>query len=325
MLLKYDRYFKKPGWQQETWSNFVLFMKKAFLQLHLAILLAGFTGILGKLIHLNEGYLVWYRMLMSTLILLAIFIFTHTFKMPEKNEVVKLLGIGVIVSLHWVSFYGSIKYSNVSVSVTCLSAIGFFTSFIEPVINQRRIDWVEVGLGILAICGIYLIFNFYPEYKTGIIFGMISALLASIFPILNKRMLKKHTPRVLNFYEMGGGAIALCAILPVYLHFFPASYAIPTASDWFWLFILAAFCTVWAFDLNLKALQQISAFTVNLSYNFEPVYSIVMAFIIFKENQFLGAGFYAGFALILLAVSLQMVRVRKERKINERRTRVIPQ
>lgn len=300
-------------------------MRKPFLQLHTAILLAGFTGILGKLIHLNEGYLVLYRMIMSALIILGIFAFTKSFSVPGRRELLKLLGIGAVVSLHWVFFYGSIKYSNVSVSVTCLSAIGFFTSFIEPVINRRKVDWVEVGLGILAICGIYLIFNFYPEYKTGIIFGLISALLASIFPILNKTMLRNHRPRVLNFYEMAGGAVALCFILPVYLHFFPAAYAIPAPSDWFWLIIFSAFCTVAAFDLNLKALQEISAFTVNLSYNFEPVYSIIMAFIIFKENQFLGPGFYAGFSLILLAVSLQMIRVRNERKVHERRTRVIPQ
>lgn len=291
-------------------------MKKSFLQLHAAILLAGFTGILGKLINLQEGYLVWYRMIMSALIVLVIMLITRTFVFPPRKSLLKLLGIGAIVSLHWVSFYGSIKYSNVSVSVTCLSAIGFFTSFIEPAINRRRVDWVEVGLGILAICGIYLIFNFYPQYKTGIIFGMISALLASIFPILNKRMLKDFTPRTLNFYEMTGGSLALCFILPVYLHFFPAAYFIPTMSDWFWLIILAGFCTVLAFDLSLRALKNISAFTVNLSYNFEPIYSIIMAFIIFKENQFLGPGFYAGFTLIVLAVSLQMMRVRKEQKLN---------
>lgn len=289
-------------------------MRKAFLQLHIAIILAGFTGILGKLIHLNEGYLVLYRLIMSALMILGIFLITKTFYLPKAKNILQLMGIGAIVSLHWVSFYGSIKYSNVSVSVTCLSAIGFFTSFIEPLINRRRIDWVEVGLGILAICGIYLIFNFYPEYKLGITFGIISAFLASIFPILNKRMLKQFTPRVLNFYEMSGGAVALCFILPVYFQFFPADYFIPTASDCFWLFILSAFCTVWAFNLGLQALQKISAFTVNLSYNFEPVYSIIMAFIIFKENQFLGPGFYAGFALILLAVSLQMLRVRNEQR-----------
>lgn len=289
-------------------------MKKAFLQLHGAVLLAGFTAILGKLIHLNEGYLTFYRMLMSAIIILGFLFATKSLRLPPVKSLLQLLGIGVIISLHWVSFYGSIKYSNVSVAVTSFSTVGFFTSLAEPAINRRRIDRTEVGLGVLVICGVYLIFNFYPQYKTGIIFGLISALIASIFPIINKRMLRYHSPMVLNLLEMAGGATALIFILPVYLHFFPATYAIPTVMDWIWLLVLSAVCTVYAFDLSLKALKKISAFTVNLTFILEPVYSIILAFIIFKENQFLGIGFYAGFLLILSAVTIQMVRVRNERR-----------
>jgi drug/metabolite transporter (DMT)-like permease len=289
-------------------------VRKAFFQLHIAVLLAGFTAILGKLIALNEGYLTAYRMLMSAIILAALLFFKKELKkLPIKN-VMQLLGVGAIISLHWVSFYGSIKYSNVSVSVTCLSAIGFFTSLFEPLIMRKRVDFVEVFLGLLAITGVFLIFNFYPEYKTGIIFGIISAMLASLFPIINKNLLKKFSPNTVTFYEMSGGFIALCFILPLYFQFFPASYFIPTAHDWLWLVILSAVCTVFAFNLSLNSLKHISAFTTNLTYNFEPIYSIILAFIIFKENKFLGPGFYYGFALILLAVSLQMLRVYNERK-----------
>ena len=290
-------------------------MKKAFLQLHIAILFAGFTAILGKLIGLNEGYLVAYRMLISAVTLAVILFVRKELIMLKWKKVRKLFGVGAIIALHWVTFYGSIKYSNVSVSVTCLSAIGFFTSLFEPIIMRRRIDLLEVLLGLLAIVGIYLIFNFYPEYKTGIIFGIISAMLASLFPIINKNILKEFSPKIVTLYEMTGGLIALCFILPVYLHFFPAKYFIPTTSDWFWLLILAWVCTVFAFILSLNALKHISAFTANLSYNLEPVYSIIMAFIIFKENKFLGAGFYYGFALILMAVTLQMMRVYRDRRM----------
>ncbi len=289
-------------------------MKKAFLQLHFAVILAGFTAILGKLITLNEGLLTAYRMLLTVVILATILFFRKQLKKLSWKNTFTLFGVGAIISLHWVSFYGSIKYANVSVSVTCLSTIGFFTSLFEPLIKRRRVDLVEVFLGMLAIAGVYLIFNFYPEYKTGIIFGIISAMLACLFPILNKTLLNKFTPNTVTLYEMSGGFIALCFILPVYLQFFPAEYFIPTSSDWLWLLILAGVCTVFAFNLSLHALKHISAFTTNLTYNFEPVYSIILAFIIFKENKFLGAGFYFGFALILLAVSLQMVRVYQERK-----------
>lgn len=289
-------------------------MKKAFLQLHFAVILAGFTAILGKLITLNEGLLTAYRMLLTVVILAIILFFKKQLKKLSWKNTLTLFGVGAIISLHWVSFYGSIKYANVSVSVTCLSTIGFFTSLFEPLIRRRRVDFVEVFLGMLAIAGVYLIFNFYPEYKTGIIFGIISAMLACLFPILNKTLLNRFSPNTVTLYEMSGGFIALCFILPIYLQFFPASYFIPTSTDWLWLLILAGVCTVFAFNLSLHALKHISAFTTNLTYNFEPVYSIILAFIIFKENKFLGPGFYFGFALILLAVSLQMVRIYQERR-----------
>jgi drug/metabolite transporter (DMT)-like permease len=179
---------------------------------------------------------------------------------------------------------------------------------------RRRFDIGEMLLGLLAIAGIYLIFNFYPEFKLGIIFGIISAMLACLFPIFNKSFLKTVKPVMVTFYEMSGGVLALFIILPIYFGFFPASYFIPTTSDFLWLLVLSWACTVFAFILSLNALQHLSAFTTNLSYNFEPIYSIILAFIIFKENQFLGSGFYVGFTLILLAVSLQMLRVYKDRR-----------
>jgi drug/metabolite transporter (DMT)-like permease len=235
-------------------------LKKAFLQLHFAVLLAGFTAILGKLITLNESLLTAYRMLLSALILVVVLFFRNQLKQLSRKNTLKLFGIGAIISLHWVTFYGSIKYSNVSVSVTCLSTIGFFTSLFEPLIMRRRVDFAEVFLGILAVAGIYLIFSFYPEYKTGIIFGIISAMLACLFPIFNKKILEEFLPNTVTLYEMTGGFITLCFILPAYLHFFPATYFIPTPSDWLWLIILAGACTVFAFNLSLKALKHISAF-----------------------------------------------------------------
>jgi len=292
-------------------------MKKAFIQLHIAVLFAGFTAILGRLIDLNEGMLVLYRMLLSALTLAIILFFRKELIKISFKNILMLFGIGAIIALHWVTFYGSIKYSNVSVSVTCLSAIGFFTSFLEPLITRRKLDTTEVLLGLLAIAGIYLIFNFYPEYKTGIIFGILSALLACLFSIFNKKILRNFSSQIVTLYEMAGGFIALCFILPFYFRFFPPEYFLPTLSDWMWLLVLAWICTVFAFILSLNALKKISAFTVNLSYNLEPVYSIILAFIIFNENKFLGTGFYLGFSLILLAIILQMKRVWNERKLKK--------
>ncbi|MEJ7823379.1 MAG: DMT family transporter [Chitinophagaceae bacterium] len=293
-------------------------MKKAFIQLHIAVFLAGFTAILGKLITLHEGMLVWYRMLITVITLLAFLYFRKELKIIPLKSTFKFFGVGAIVALHWVTFYGSIKYSNVSVSLTCLSAIGFFTAFLDPIIMKRRIDFIEVFLGLLAIAGIYLIFDFYPEYKMGILFGIISAMLASLFPIFNKNLLQQFSSKTVTLYEMGGGLIALTFIMPLYLILFPAEYYLPTTTDWLWLLVLAWLCTVFTFILALNALKKISPFTANLAYNLEPIYGIILAFIIFKENNYLSAGFYYGLSLIMLAVVLQMIRVVLKSRSNKK-------
>jgi len=289
-------------------------MKKALVQLHIAVFLAGFTAILGKLITLNEGLLVWFRLFITVITLGAILYFKKQLLRIPGRDVLKIFGVGTIVAIHWVTFYGSIKYANVSVALVCFSATGFFTALFEPLIIGRRISLIEILLGLMAIAGIYIIFDFHPQYKTGIIFGIISAMGSALFPIFNKRLLHRVTPRTLMFYELGGGLIALTLIVPTYLMQFPASYYLPTATDWLWLLVLAWFCTVLSFDLQLNALKKISAFTANLTYNLEPVYGIILAFIFFKENEQLKNQFYIGVALILLAVIFQMMRVAREHK-----------
>ena len=289
-------------------------MKKALIQLHIAVFLAGFTAILGKLITLNEGLLVWYRLLITVVTLGIMLYLRKELQRISIKDVFKIAGVGAIVAIHWVTFYGSIKYANVSVALVCFSATGFFTALFEPLIIRRQISLIEILLGLMAIAGIYIIFDFHPQYKTGIIFGIISAMGSALFPIFNKRLLHRVTPRTLMFYELGGGLIALTLIVPLYLMQFPASYYLPTASDWLWLGVLAWFCTVLSFDLQLNALKKISAFTANLTYNLEPVYGIILAFIFFKENEQLKNQFYIGVALILLAVIFQMMRVAREHK-----------
>ncbi len=291
-------------------------MKKALVQLHIAVFLAGFTAILGKLITLNEGLLVWFRLLITVITLGAILYFKNQLVRIPFKDVLKIFGVGVIVAIHWVTFYGSVKYANVSVALVCFSATGFFTAFFEPLILKRRISMVEVALGLIAIVGIYIIFDFHPQYKLGVIFGIISAIGSALFPIYNKKLLLTYSPRILTLYELGGGLLALTVLVPFYLMQFPAAYYIPTTTDWIWLLVLAWLCTVLSFDLQLNALKKISAFTANLTYNLEPVYGIILAFIFFKENENLNRAFYFGVLLILLAVILQMLRIRRQYKQN---------
>ena len=280
--------------------------------MHIAVFLAGFTAILGKLITLNEGLLVWFRLLITVSTLGIMLYYQKRIKTIPWGDMLKIFGVGVIVALHWVTFYGSVKYGNVSVALVCFSATGFFTAFFEPMILRRKLSVIEIGLGMMAIAGIYIIFDFHPQYKLGIIFGILSAMGSALFPIFNKRLLVVYEPKTLTLYELGGGLLALTVLVPLYLLKFPASYYVPTATDWLWLFVLAWLCTVLSFDLQLNALKKVSAFTANLTYNLEPVYGIILAFIFFKENENLHREFYLGVLLILLAVVLQMWRISRQ-------------
>jgi drug/metabolite transporter (DMT)-like permease len=290
-------------------------MKKAFFQLHAAILLAGFTGILGRLITLNEGLLVWYRLLFTVVTLWLLFYFTKKIERIAARSLMKIFAISFTLALHWVTFYGSIKYANVSVALVCFSAVGFFTAILEPLIMRKPFSLAEILLGLMVMAGIYIIFRFDPEYKTGIIIGIISALLGSLFPIYNRRLLETHTAETVTLYELTGAFLTLSLLMPLYIWLFPADHYVPTVSDFLWLLGLSWFCTVLAFQLLVNSLKKISAFTVNLSYNLEPVYGILLAFVVYKENKYLGSSFYIGLGIIVLSVVLQTLRVSQKSKV----------
>jgi len=288
-------------------------MKKAFIQLHLSVFLAGFTGILGKLISLNEGLLVWYRLLITSVTLYILFRLQGTFKKLPWKDILPIGSTGVVVALHWLFFYGSIKYSNVSIGVICFSMTSLFTAIFDPLINKRRFDVAEMLLSLLTLLGILLIFHFDTQYQTGIILGIISAMFAALFTVFNKRLIKRFDTNTITFYELSTGFAVLTIAMPFYIHAFPVPSLLPSSMDLLYLFILAWFCTVLMYLLSMNALKKISPFTVNLCFNLEPVYSIVMAFILFHENKFLNNAFYAGLACIMLSVGLQMLRVVKGR------------
>jgi drug/metabolite transporter (DMT)-like permease len=286
-------------------------MKQALIKLHVAIFLWGFTGVLGRTITLNEGLLVWWRIFITVVSLFFIMRFSGALKKVKSTTRWKLFGIGGLIALHWCFFYGSIKYSNVSIALTCLSSAGLFTSLLEPIMTKRKIVPGEIFLGLIGLTGIYLIFHFDPHFKTGIILGIISTILSVVFSILNKTQVSSTAPKTMMIYELGGGLLFLTILMPFYLFIFPPTHIFPTLNDALWLLLLSWVCTILAMDLSLQALQKVSAFTQNLTLNLEPVYGIILAFIIYKENEFLSDGFYLGFSLILLAVVLQMRRVAK--------------
>jgi len=291
-------------------------MKKAFFQLHIAVFLAGFTGILGRLIDLNEGLLVWYRLLISSVTMWIIFSFTRKLQKISRRDILKLTGIGFLAAIHWVSFYGSIKYANVSVALVCFSSVGFFTALLEPVILRVKIKWLEVFLGLLVIAGIYIIFHFDPKYKTGIILGVIAAVLLAIVMIILRQFVQRINPETLLTYQLSGGFITWSLFMPLYLQQFPTEYIFPDLNDWMWLLVLSWFCSVLAFQLSVNALKKLTAFTVNLTFNLEPVYGILLAFAVYRENEFLSRWFYMGFALIAASLIIHIIMMlNQERKL----------
>jgi drug/metabolite transporter (DMT)-like permease len=270
-------------------------------KLHVIVFIYGFTAILGKLISISAIDLVWYRMLIATLGLSLLFIFQRYSVKIALGDFIRIILVGFIVAAHWISFFGAIKLSNVSVTLGCLASATLFTSILEPLLLKRGINLIEVLIGFLIILGLYLIFRFETNYATGIIVAIISAFLAGLFTVLNKILVQKHSTRILTIYEMMGGFIGISIFLLLTGGFSQSFFILPT-SDIVYLLILGLICTAFAFAIQVDVMKELSAFIVALSINLEPVYGIIMAFIFFGETEFMSAGFYAGTALILVSV-----------------------
>lgn len=284
-------------------------MKKALYQLHLAVLLAGFTGIFGRLISLPEEPLVWYRTGMATLALLVYLLWTRKLRRMAFTEVLPIALAGAMLGVHWLCFYGSIKSANVSIALVCFSASAFFASGLDPLFTKRRFAYKEMLLSLVAILGIYIIMHFDRRYTTGILLGIAAAFFSALFTAMSKRLTLRHDPYTMSLYEMAAAFLFVSALFPFYQRVFPHTRIIPTLTDWLYLVILVLVCTVWAFILAFRSLKKVSSFTTNLTYNLEPVYGILLAFLIFHENQHLDPRFYLGFALILTSVVLQSMRM----------------
>lgn len=277
----------------------------AYVEIHFCVFLWGFTAIFGKLIEVSELPLVWFRLLITCISLLFIPNFFTTIKNTPKKEFLNLAFIGCLVSLHWLFFYASIKYSNASVGVVCMSTISLFTSIIEPLFFGKKFKISEAFFASVVILGMYLVFYSASFYLTGIILGLIGALFSSIFTILNKKAVAKVSPLSMTFGELGSGLIFITLLSPIYYHYFPTAIYIPSGKDVFYLIILSLLCTTLPFNLSLKALKHITAFTANFAVNLEPIYGVILAIIIFHENKELGLNFYLGTLIILLAVFTQ--------------------
>jgi len=275
--------------------------RKAYIQLHIAVILFGLTAILGDLISISAISLVWWRVMITALSLLYFVGFGKKILRLPFKVVLIYMGIGVIVGLHWITFYGSIKLANASIALAALSCTSLFTSFIEPLFTDKKLSRIEMVLGLLIIPAMWLIAaDIALNLQKGLWIGILSAFFASTFATFNKKMVDAADSYEITFIEMSSAFLSISLYLPFIYDNITEIW--PTTTDWIYLIILSLLCTTLAFILTLLALKHVSAFDANLVINLEPVYGIILAIIILKENKELNTSFYIGMLMILMIV-----------------------
>jgi len=295
---------------------------KSYLFFHVIVLIWGFTAILGALISLEAIPLVWYRMLSASVFILIWILWKRkSLKLPPKKLWLIIIA-GLVIAAHWLTFFGAIKVSNVSITLALLSTGAFFTSILEPIFYKRKFVWYEVVFGLIVMAGLYIIFNVETEHSVGILLGLTSAFLSAVFTLMNGKLVKHAAPSVISFYELLTGATAISIYLLVMTWIsegengFNADFFNLVPSDWIYLFILSSICTAFAFIAAIAVMKHISPYTVMLTTNLEPVYGIVLAFLVFGNKEQMHPQFYYGAAIILSTVVLNGY-LKTKRKINK--------
>lgn len=276
---------------------------KYHIWLHITVLIYGLTGVLGKLITIDSYLLVWYRLGISLVAILGYFFFSkHSFRV-DKKQLLYILLTGVVVAVHWVTFFEAIKQSNVSIALVCFSSSTLFTALIEPLYFKRKIKAYEMIFGVIIIIGLYFIFSFEFKYLTGMLLSFFSAALASWFTVLNGILIKKTNAKSISFYELLGAF----GVLSIYLiganGFDMSKFSLPLA-DVKWLVILGTLCTAFAFIVGVEVMKKISPYTVTISVNLEPIYSILLALLIWPESETMSVGFYMGTLIVIATIFL---------------------
>ena len=277
--------------------------RRAYFELHIAVVLYGFTAILGKLISISAVSIVWWRVFFASISFLFILNVAQVFKTLPKRVILRFMGIGIIVALHWITFYGAIKLSNASISLICLATTSLFTSLLEPLILKRKFEWLELALGVVILPGMYLIvYGIQIEFYLGVVVGLSSAFFAAMFSILNKKYIDDARPNEIAGIQLFGVFVFISICAPFIYMYDPTIMWIPQGYDLWYLLILALLCTTFAYILSMRSLRQLSAFASNLVVNLEPVYGILLAAALLSEYKDLSTNFYIGVSIICLAV-----------------------
>ncbi len=273
--------------------------------MHFLVFIWGFTAILGLLITIPQVEIVFYRTLIASSGLALVMYFNKLSFRIGRKEVAKLILTGSLIAGHWILFFTSARISTASVCLAGMATTSFWTSFLEPLILKKRIKWYEVYLGVIVIGGLYIIFLFEFNHAMGLFLALLSALLAALFTVINARFAKTQHHHTVTFYEMAGACFSIVLFFPIYKLFFAGNQQLNlelSSSDLFYIAILAIVCTVYAYSASIEIMKNISAFSVNLTINLEPIYGIILAVLIFGEKEKMHPGFYIGACIILLSV-----------------------
>ncbi|HEX7325533.1 MAG TPA: DMT family transporter [Rhodanobacteraceae bacterium] len=282
---------------------------RARWELHFCVVLWGFTSILGKLITLTALQLVWWRMLLVAAALLLVPAVWREVRHMPRRRIAAYAGIGVLVALHWLSFYSAVKLANASVAATCIALAPVFMTFIEPWVVRQKFQLRELLLGAVAVPGVALVVGGVPaDMRVGVVVGVVSAVFCAAFGAFNKRMTNDGSPLTVTAIELGAGMLFLTGVTLVWHG--EGTFVLPDAHDWVLLLVLSMICTLLPFALSLGVLRKLSAYSVQLATNLEPVYAIILAALLLHEQRQLDAWFYAGVAIILGAVFAHPVLMR---------------
>jgi drug/metabolite transporter (DMT)-like permease len=276
---------------------------KSYLNLHLIVFIWGFTAILGALITIKADALVWYRMLFAAVFLFLFILFKkESFRIPVK-EFFKLIFVGLLIAVHWIFFFQAIHVSNVSITLAVFSLGAFLASILEPIFYGRKVLWYEVFFGLIIIAALGMILQVEINYFEGIIYALVSIIIGVLFTLMNGKLIEKHEPSVITFYEFLAGVFFI-SIYFLMTQKFNADFFILTTNDWVYLLILSSVCTAYAFTASVKVMRILSPYTVMLTTSLEPVYGIILAFFIIGGKEKMSVEFYIGAVLIVITVIL---------------------
>ena len=294
-----------------------------YLLLHFTILVWGFTGIIGKFLeisHLSSVEIVFWRTLIGWTTLLVYLIIIRQQILIGSNNILKLLGNGVLIGLHWYCFFEAIIRSNVSIALVFLSTTALFTSFVEPIITKKKFEPKELITSVLVVVGIVIIMNDLDifsnhDYFIGIVYSLISALLAALFSVLNSVFVKSNHAGVISFYELLGGFVFISVLFLISGDLVVNELKL-SIEQIVWLLILGTICTSFAFLMGVYVMRFIPAYTVNLSVNLEPIYAIILALLFFKDSELMGMSFYLGAFIVVGSILLNALFKNKKKPLD---------